>query len=495
MKRRTSTLALVATALVATAPAACTSSRDPAEGSGAGRPGAPGTPGPGGVSPVGGGSGGSGGPGTPGAAGSDGGITPAPYVHFDVNHVLSTGQSNSVANDAKPVLSTSQPYDNLMFDVGVMTASGCDRNGCTTYEKPSSFVPLVEGDRFFDAVETMSSGLANEATKLAREKYGKGTHDVLVSLHGRSGNNYLCLRKGGCDWWEGTAYVKPFEEAMMQVADAKAIASAAGKTHAVRAVTAIHGEHDHYAESGGYDYFPMRTSDGSGTLADYGHALEEWQRDYEAGVQAITGQTVPIPLLLNQYSHWNDVPHTKIAFQQLDAHVRSKGKVVVVGPTYMLPYSNDCLHFLNHGERWLGEYFAKAYTRIVVEGLPWEPLRPTAARIEGNAVTIDFHVPVPPLVLDTERVVDPGSYGFEYVDDGASSIAITRVELTGPAQVKVTLATAPTAAGKRIRYAYTFNGCAGPTSLARGNLRDSDRTPSQHGYDLFNWSVHFDLPI
>ncbi|HVH40974.1 MAG TPA: hypothetical protein VM925_01485, partial [Labilithrix sp.] len=79
---------------------------------------------------------------------------PIPYVHFDVNHVLSTGQSNSVANDAVPVLTTTQPYANLMFDVGIMTAASCDGDGCTAYQKPSSFLPLVEGDSFWYPVET-----------------------------------------------------------------------------------------------------------------------------------------------------------------------------------------------------------------------------------------------------------------------------------------------------------------------------------------------------
>src|SRR5207253_2285800 len=71
---------------------------------------------------------------------------PVPYVPFDVNHVLSTGQSNAVANGGTPVLSTSQPFANVMFDTGVMTGGSCDGDGCTTYQKPSSFVPLVEGD-------------------------------------------------------------------------------------------------------------------------------------------------------------------------------------------------------------------------------------------------------------------------------------------------------------------------------------------------------------
>jgi hypothetical protein len=259
----------------------------------------------------------------------DAGVSPAPYVHFDVNHVLSTGQSNAVANDGKPVLSKVQPYENLMFDTGVMTGGSCDGDGCTVYQQPTSFVPLVEGDWFFgpytegQAVETMSSGLANEAALLGLGK----NHVLLVSLHGRSGNSYACLRKGGCGWWPNRGYVEPFDEAMRQVKDAKTIADAAGKTYAVRAITTIHGEHDHYAYAANESAFPLAGTDGASTLADYADALLEWQRDYESGVKTLTGQTVSPPLFLNQYSHWNNVPTTKIAYMQLDAHVRSHGDV------------------------------------------------------------------------------------------------------------------------------------------------------------------------
>jgi len=422
---------------------------------------------------------------------------PTPYTPFDVNHVLSTGQSNSTANDGKPIVSTTQPYGNMMFDTGVMTGANCDGDGCKVYEQPSGFVPLVEGDRFFSyGVETMSSGLANQAAKLASTQYLVGTatpqHDMLVSLHGRSGNSYWCLRKGSCGWWPERGYIEPFAEAMMQVTSAKALAQAVGKSYAVRAVTAIHGEHDHYAYSNNASHFPLARTDGTGMLADYGEALEELQRDYEAGVKAITAQTVPVPLFVQQYSHWNDKPTTKIAYQQLQAHVRSAGKVIVVGPSYALPYSNDCLHFTGPGERWLGEYYAKAYARVVVGGRKWEPLRPSAVSIAGAVITVKFLVPKPPLVLDTAKVSNPGNYGFEYTDASGAPPAITAVAITGPDTVQITLASAPTGADKRIRYAYTFGGCGGSGTIARGNLRDSDATPSQTGNDLSNWSVHFD---
>lgn len=436
----------------------------------------------------------------PADAGADSSVARPPFVHVDVNHVLSTGQSNSVANDGKPVLSTTQPYDNLMFDVGVMTGTQCDGNGCRAYDRPSAFVPLVEGDTFFagSPVETISSALANTATRLARagalEGTGDTSHDVLVSLHGRSGNSYGCLRKGGCPWWGDQGYVKPWDDAMMQVADAKRLADAAGKTYAVRAITAIHGEHDHYAWSSGASLFPLPRTDGQGTLADYGEALLEWQRDYEADVKAITGQTISAPLLVSQYSHWNDVPTTVIAYQQLRAHVASKGKVLVVGPTYALPYTSTCLHFTGAAERWLGEYFGKVYARVVLERRPWEPLRPIAVARSGARITVQYVVPSPPLVIDTAAVKDPGDRGFEVVDAAGTRVRVGSVDVTAPDAVTITLAE-PAAAATRVRYAYTFTGCGGSGTVARGNLRDSDATPSAYGNALWNWSVHFDEPI
>ena len=75
-------------------------------------------------------------------------------------------------------------------------------------------------------------------------------------------------------------------------------------------------------------------------------------------------------------------------------------------------------------------------------------------------------------------------------------IAVTNVAIAGPDTVKITLAAAP-AAGAHLRYAFTGTPrtCPGAQQGPRGNLRDSDTTPSQYGYPLFNWGVHFNVPI
>ncbi len=464
--------------------------------------GGPNEPGPDGA---GGASSSSGSSGSPDGGGDPG--TPAvPYVDFAVNHVLITGQSNSVANSGTPVLSTAQPFSNVMFDTGVMPMKQCDGAGCRAFDPPSSFVPLVEGDFFFGyGVETSAAGVANEITLLAKQRYqgvvqglpADRDHSVLVSLHGRSGNTYWCLRKGGCNYKPG--YVSPFEQGMMEVEAAKNIAAAANKSYVVRAVAAIHGESDHYSYTEGSQEFPIAGSDGTpGQVQTYADGLIEWQADYETGIKAITGQTLPVPLFISQISGWNDTQYSKVAQFQLEAHERAPGKVVLVGPSYQLPTDqNDCRHFTNHGQRRLGEYFAKVYARVVFEGKSWEPLRPKAVTRDGAAITVTFHVPAPPLVIDTQRVAEVASYGFTYTDGSGAPPAITSVDVTGPDTVKITLASPPTGAQKRLLYAQNQVPltCIGTPFGARGNLRDSDASPSQYGYDLHNWAVNFDVAV
>ncbi len=411
-----------------------------------------------------------------------------------VNHVLSTGQSNAIGFRASPVLSTAQPYGNLSFDVGVMTSGACDADGCRSYQTPSGFVPLVEGDSY-DAgpVETMSSAFANLASRLATDRDAKAPHDVLVSVHGRSGWVYECLRKGSCTYRTEVGYSAPFEEGLRQVDDAMALAKAAGRSYVVRAVTAVHGESDHYIPT-----FPLVGSDGAkDSVRTYTDALLEWQRDYDQEIRAKTGQTQEVPLLVSQMANWNDRVTSEIPLRQLEAHLRAPGKVVLATPTYALPFGADCIHFTSQGQQLLGEYFAKAYARIVIEGAPWEPLRPASATLDRDVVTVRYLVPKPPLVLDTQAVTDPGGMGFVIDDGSGSPPAVVGVELAGTDTVRIRLAYPPTGSQKRLRYALEAKPgtCPGPKSGPRGNVRDSDAVTGEVARALPNWSVAFDLPL
>jgi hypothetical protein len=386
----------------------------------------------------------------------------APFSYLALNHLLCTGQSLSVGSGGSPALSTTQPFENRMFSTGVL-AGGKDL---------TSLVPLVEAK-----VETISSGLANLVTQLARDEVFKGrpaprdSHDLLVSCHGVGGQPYSALKKG----------TTPYANGIAQVVAAKALAGVMGVSHGVRAITVVHGESDHVKAN-----------------TQYAADLAEWQADYEADILPLTGQKLPVPFFHTQISSWTKYGSavSSIPIQQLAASVGSGGKIMLVGPKYFLPYI-DGVHLTNKGYRQLGEYHAKAYRSAILEGRPWEPLRPIAVSRSGAKITVRFHVPVPPLVLDTTLVSNPGSHGFEFFDASAKPPKVASVTLVGPDLVEITLTAVPTGAKQEIRYAYrgVVDSPAGPKTGPRGNLRDSDATVSRHGYALYNWAVHFAAPV
>jgi hypothetical protein len=353
-----------------------------------------------------------------------------------------------------------------MFNTGVMAGDeGLER-----------FEPLVEGDNIPGSkaiVETMSSGFANLVAELARID-GGDDHDLLLSVHASGAKSYVQLKKG----------TRPYARGMAQVVAARDLAKSLGKSYVVRAVANVHGESDHAEKSTRY------------------HAdLVQWQADYENDIKALTGQTEPVPMFQSQISSWTKMMRgtetSAIPGAQLAAHLGSNGKIILVGPKYHLQYSKDGVHLTSEGYRHMGEDYAKAYRRVVLEGKRWEPLRPISTTREDAVITVKFVVPEPPLVLDTNLVSDPGSYGFEYSDSSASSPTVTKVEVTASDTVVITLSSAPTGDDRHLRYAFTgVRGArSGPQTGARGNLRDSDATRSRSGHRLYNWCVHFDEPV
>ena len=382
-------------------------------------------------------------------------------VAHDINHVLCTGQSLSYGAAGVPVLSLSQPVLNRMFNTGVLAGG----------KGLKSFVPLMEGK-----LESMSSGMANLVTQMARFDLFKNrakplnSHDLLISCHGAA-KPYSLLKKDSV----------PYANGMIQVQEAMAISQSKGLTYAVRGVTVVHGESDHSIGNKNYD-----------------QDILAWQSSYEKDVNALTKRTGPLPMFYTQMSGWSfyNSATSSIPVAQLKAHLAKPDRMILVGPKYHLPYA-DGLHLTNHGYRWMGEYYAKVYRRVVLEGKTWTPLRPDTITRAGDVVTVKFLVPVPPLKLDTQRVSNPGACGFEFWDNSSASPSIKAVQVTGPTTVTITLSKTPAGTARRLRYAYSAKpkAAAGPKTGARGNLRDSDATVSRHGYALYNWAVHFDVPV
>lgn len=393
--------------------------------------------------------------------------------YYDVNHVLLTGQSLSLGFAGSPALTLGSLFDNTMFVGGVNPSPDGGLK---------SVVPLVENQQ-----ETIASSFANLANSLAVNQVLKGyppgsrTHSMFVSGHGVSGKNYYAIKKGA----NGPDSTPAYANGLAQVAAARQLSAARGKSHVVRAVLVVHGE-----------------SDANDKNLYYADNLLDWQRDYEADIRATTGQVESVPLLESQISSWTSLSQheatSNIPILQLSAHVRGGQNVILTGPKYQFPYAPDGIHLTNEGYRMLGEEYAKVYRKVVLEGGVWEPLRPKSVTRTGATVVVKMFVPAPPLVLDTETVKDPGQYGFEWVGTTTTGapVNVIGVQLSGVDSVTVQLSDVPKPQG-HLRYALRGvpYAAAGPKDGPRGNLRDSDGTPSLNGYKLYNWCVHFDETV
>jgi hypothetical protein len=211
----------------------------------------------------------------------------------------------------------------------------------------------------------------------------------------------------------------------------------------------------------------------------------------------MTGQTTPVRFFYCQVSSWTAYgsAHSLIPEQQRRAALENPDRLYLVTPKYFLQYT-DGVHLTGEGtlvaRRVLREGAAAGVPRRAAVGAAGAD----GAIVDGVDVVVDFAVPAPPLVFDEVAVTNPGNYGFAFSDASGNPPAISAVALTGPAQVTVTLSGPP---GPQARLFYAALGqpgaAGGPTTGPRGNLRDSDATPSLAGQPLYNWAVHFELPL
>lgn len=375
---------------------------------------------------------------------------------FTVGQSLGTGMA--------PILTTSQPYANRLFN---QHAGGWFVGPTYLYTTPLAGCP----------VETHEPGFANLASALWRADHASdASKDLLVGNFAVGGAAYDDIK-------QGTAV---YNFSIAAITEAIALSPdwhSGGVT--VPGVICIHGETDY-------------------SNATYQDDLEEWQADYETDIKVVTGQAGTIPMFVSQPSNaWGYyVSHALSPFAILQASIDNPTKIYCVCPKYFLPYTDQTpdIHLTNHGYRRLGEYYGKAWDAVVNRGGTWSALRPTSIIRTGAEIVISFAGRVGNLALDDTAVDDPGNYGFEWEQVGGSARTISSVALfNSNTQIKVTLSGDPgSPSTERLHYAdqdlfpaSVGGGDNGP----RGCLRDSDPTASLYAYDLFNWCVHFDYAI
>jgi hypothetical protein len=398
-------------------------------------------------------------------------VDPDPPIPFEWIGVLGSGQSLSVGAEGLPTSRVASSYGNLMLsdpravpDWDGLSGDGDELSVVPLFEpvRPYRYVPFGQ---YPDNVagETGHLTLADQASRIELDATGRS----LVTAHsvvGVSGMPLVAIAEGGTT----NAYAAGLYEARVLAARA----AAAGKSFGYGAIVFTHGEAD-------------------SASATYGQRLYAHWEGLNADLQAITGQTRDIPLLITQQSSlpWpadGTQPQRSASTQaQWWTSVNHPGEIVLVGPKYQYAPSLNLIHLSAAGYRALAIKNAQVFHEVVVNGEPWRPLEPTSITSDGNVITVSFHVPSPPLAWDETIPAPHGAgtlhpawqngRGFE-VADSTGDLTIASVAIVGD-DVQITLAAPPTGTGLVVRYAMTperYGWASGPSIGRRGQLRDSD---------------------
>jgi hypothetical protein len=481
----------------------------------AGAAGSGGASGAGGVAGTGGaggagGKGGATGQGGSGGSPTDGGASVATPA-FDWVGVIGSGQSLSVGTT--PANLTTQPYNNLMLSLGSAKVPNAGPDGGVLPGidpwDPTinglTMVPLVEPVRALETAypspypgniygETPHAALANEITQQVKAATSSADYVTVHTIVGESGQGIPALIKQTPNTGSiGRAYAA----SLFEVGAINLQAKAASKKYGVGVIVMTHGE-----------------TDCSNTT--YGDSLVQLLSDYNTDIAAVTGQSYKVPMYLSQQHGCPGAPAcTKESNLRPTANdfewqlgVQHPGQFVCTGPKYQYPAHSDGdgIHLNVTGYELLGEKTAEIYYQRAVLGKDWQPLMPIkVTRTSSTVVTVQFHVPNPPLVWDTSFnapniTAFKNGKGFELYtsNDSSGYITISSVAISGDS-VQITASAALPTTGLNVGYALVNQGKQSTNhskAVRWGSLCDSDPFMG-HTTNMPNpnYAVSFSQPV
>ena len=400
-------------------------------------------------------------------AGSSGAVEPlvsAKNFHADIVHFPVYGQSLSCGVSTDALVTTTQRFDNLKFSGGVRAQDA----GTNPAVKYASLVPLIETaitPAELEAAgtwqrETPCGGATDYVKELIAAEngisYTQQSYQLLGSAPGIGATTISQLNKG-------TSY---YTRLMADIQYGYNLAQAAGKTYKCLSLSWIQGE-----------------SDGATAISTYVAALNQLQIDFDTDVKAITGQTETVTLITYQTKAGGNA-----TLAQLQAS-NTYPNIVMAGPHYHLA-KTDGTHFTGLSSKIYGAYLGLVYKRVVIDGVPWAPVKPISIYRQGTLIYARFNVPTGPLVFDSTTVAGQPNNGFTLTDSGGTPITVNSATLVGPNTVRI-VAASTVPAGAKLQYGL---------STGLGNIRDSQGLTKIFGggginYPMHNWCVAFEQSI
>ncbi len=385
------------------------------------------------------------------------GTNPTPNF-TQLAHILHMGQSLASGDDSLPAITTADTgHGNFQFARGVHTWREGQPVFCKAPElRPDSdfaLVPVTAGEPIIGSGETIASGLVDQL------KVSIGSPpDVrfLFSFSGQGSKRLRNLDKEHDDSSDPrSGFVTPggyYRTSIDDVRRGLAQARSHGWSYSVPAITWMQGEKNNDQRLD--DWLPPL--DRRFFLNAYATELIALKNDWNNDILPITDQARRIPLFTYQ---------TNLAISgqaQLLAAQRDP-EIILVSPIYFMPSALNgspdsgnhwgyLIHINADAQRWLGEQFAKVIKRSVVDHETWMPLYPLRATLSSDrqSILIEYHVPRPPLVIDSTFLPAAGT-GNGYIVRGGPDVIGTAT--ASPTSIRLTLATPLPAGTFTVEYA------------------------------------------
>lgn len=383
------------------------------------------------------------------------------------------GQSLSLGAYSTPNITTTQVYDSVMFQGGLSTTH--PDNALSYYAALAPAVAATPADSsVYGEVPVLGAAdmIKQRVASIAGLAYTDQDFRLLLCAPGEGG---LAIE----DLDNPSTY---YSQLTTAVTGGYNRAQAINETFGCRAMLLVHGEQDN--------------ADGT-SVATAKTEIETLRTDLQTHIQTTTGQSDTLQIISNQTQRYFVTSGRGPFWQQAVLELQEDDpNFHVACPMYQFQYA-DAVHLQAESSRWLGAYMGLCYTRVVLYGEEWSPVRPISSVRQGSVAEVKFHVPVRPLVIDTTGVPSVADSGFKlFAADGTTAITINSVEVTNPDTVRI-VADSTIPANAVLKYAID-NGDGGTNSCGptgpRGNLRDSQGDyvvfdPDGTANPLHNWCL------
>jgi hypothetical protein len=235
----------------------------------------------------------------------------------------------------------------------------------------------------------------------------------------------------------------------------------------------------------------------------YGGLLRRFLDETLPELKATAGQDrTPVAILMqSNASNIQFATAVGVAAAQWDvAHSRPQD-TVLAGPMYQFPLS-DAVHQSAVGRMMLGDLLTLVFRVRVERSEQFQPLHPFAATRRGDSIVIAFKRPKgsKPLQWDHDWVPPVPDYGFQ-VHSSSRVVKIAAVEITGPSEVTVQIASRKSPSDLTVSYAMNQPFAEGwapgrgqliaPTTQRSAFLDFGVRIPEI----VAHYAIRFDMPV